>query len=421
MKLLKYIQGLRKGKEAHRIEKEAMRDPFLSEALEGFDSVQDDHLKQIETLRAQIEARSRNTHRTRMIWGWSMVASVFLGIFLGSYYFLQPERISQQGLALEKDTLHQPSPQMTPAPQEDKVSQVRPIEPRKPSSTVAVEQKPAAISPTPSVVLPEETHLSVEEKETGQQEDIFVAHTEETSDIPIPSEELPIPAISGEPSKKTVSSSKHSKTIISSRDKSGGRVSGRIVDEDGDPVVGASVIVQGTHNGAITDIDGYFELTTNEGEKIQVSYIGYDTVTLPADTTRMLTIAMQEDSQTLSEVIVIGYGNTMKRSMAGSSSRIKKKRIPTPRPVIGKREYRHYLKESIEYPSEGECAEVKGKVVVAFFVDSAGRPYNIRIHKSLCETLDQQAIRLIEEGSDWTWGEKEVKMKVRFRPPAKEE
>ena len=65
MKLLDYIRGLRKGKEAHRLEKESMKDPFLADAIDGYNQVEGNHEQRIEQLRIQISARStkkRNTY-----------------------------------------------------------------------------------------------------------------------------------------------------------------------------------------------------------------------------------------------------------------------------------------------------------------------------------------------------------------------
>ena len=58
MKLLDYIRGLRKGKEAHRLEKESMKDPFLADAIDGYNQVEGNHEQRIEQLRIQISARS---------------------------------------------------------------------------------------------------------------------------------------------------------------------------------------------------------------------------------------------------------------------------------------------------------------------------------------------------------------------------
>ena len=82
MKLLDYIKGDRKGKEAHRIELEAMSDPFLADALEGLDTIDGDHERTMERLRERISVRSTPNRRRRAI-VWSTAAAVLVCLTLG--------------------------------------------------------------------------------------------------------------------------------------------------------------------------------------------------------------------------------------------------------------------------------------------------------------------------------------------------
>lgn len=86
MNFLRYIQGFRKGKEAHRLEKEAMQDPFLADALEGYSRLQSDPLPHIDELRKQVARRSRK--RTFPIRKWSIAAGILLVIGFGSWWTL---------------------------------------------------------------------------------------------------------------------------------------------------------------------------------------------------------------------------------------------------------------------------------------------------------------------------------------------
>lgn len=84
--LMQYIQGSRKGKEAHRLEKEAMKDPFLSDALDGFQTVEGNHVESIEEMRRRISRRTRS-HRDS-ITKWSIAASLLICLGFGSYFWL---------------------------------------------------------------------------------------------------------------------------------------------------------------------------------------------------------------------------------------------------------------------------------------------------------------------------------------------
>ena len=97
-----------------------------------------------------------------------------------------------------------------------------------------------------------------------------------------------------------------------------GTIKGKIVDSNGEPVIGANVMVKGTTNGCMTDIDGNFSLKDAKGTLV-ISYIGYKTeeVQVKGHETS-LKIVLKEDSELLQEVVVVGYGSMKKESLTGS-------------------------------------------------------------------------------------------------------
>lgn len=97
------------------------------------------------------------------------------------------------------------------------------------------------------------------------------------------------------------------------------KVSGRVVDINGEPVIGASIQEKETSNGVITDIDGNFSFNVaSRTAKIVISFIGYKTVELSAADPKLKNVVMMEDSETLDEVVVIGYGTQKKASLTGA-------------------------------------------------------------------------------------------------------
>lgn len=85
-------------------------------------------------------------------------------------------------------------------------------------------------------------------------------------------------------------------------------VKGVIKDESGLTVIGANVMEKGTANGTITDLEGRFTLEVAEGAELLISYIGFNTQTVSVKGQTSFSIILQEDSQTLDEVVVVGYG-----------------------------------------------------------------------------------------------------------------
>ena len=96
-------------------------------------------------------------------------------------------------------------------------------------------------------------------------------------------------------------------------------ISGRVVDEKGEPIIGASVMVQGSSLGTITNVDGRYTLANvPENSTITVSYIGYITVNYAATSRNLSQVVLREDSKTLEEVVVVGYGTQKKVNLTGA-------------------------------------------------------------------------------------------------------
>ncbi|MBQ8241853.1 MAG: TonB-dependent receptor [Bacteroidaceae bacterium] len=97
-------------------------------------------------------------------------------------------------------------------------------------------------------------------------------------------------------------------------------INGVVVDEAGEPIIGANILQKGTTNGTITDFDGKFSLNVPAQATITVTYIGYKTqeITLKPGQ-KNIKITLQEDSETLDEVVVVGYGTMKKSDLSGAS------------------------------------------------------------------------------------------------------
>lgn len=108
------------------------------------------------------------------------------------------------------------------------------------------------------------------------------------------------------------------------------QITGTVVDASGIPVIGANVMVKGTTNGTITDMDGKFVLEVPEGAVLEVSYIGYLSQSVKV-TDNKVSVTLKEDTQKLDEVVVVGYGTMKKGEIASAISSIKSdKFIKTP-------------------------------------------------------------------------------------------
>ena len=103
-----------------------------------------------------------------------------------------------------------------------------------------------------------------------------------------------------------------------------GAIKGKILDENGEPIIGANVVEKGTTNGTITDLDGNYTLTVNnlKNAVLQVSYIGYNTVETPVKGQKTLDVKMASSVVNLGEVVAIGYGTQTRKEITGSVANV---------------------------------------------------------------------------------------------------
>lgn len=391
MKLLDYIRGLRKGKEAHRLEKESMKDPFLADAMEGYSQVEGSHEQQIEKMRAQIAARaaqpspsvhsSHSKKKNTFAITWSIAASLVIGIGIGSYFLFLKKGMNED-VFIADETLYSEE-MVVKTPKENEEMAAAPAVKTKQDSAheVAMAVKPKA-APLAAAPIMEEAIEATAIEPTAVMADEN--------------------AISADTSHSV--RAKHKMRIAQASSPKDNKIKGRITDEKGEPIVGASVSYKGTTVGTVTDLNGEFSITKKEGnDKLTAQFIGFNTVEIPVDTSKTMLIAMNADNQKLDEVVVVGYGKKKKDV-----------EVRTPEPVIGMRKYRKYLKENLIRPTDKACADAEGKVVLTFLVDAKGRPYQIEVKDSLCESCDKEAIRLVQEGPDWTIGNQSVEVTIKF-------
>ena len=377
MRLSDYIRGLRKGKEAHRLEKESMKDPFLADAIDGYNQVEGNHEQRIEQLRIQISARSTKKRNTYAII-WSVAACLVIGFGISSYFLFLKETpepvipiIPQKEIAL------------VPTKTKTDSTPISPVSTKQADKKDIIAKSRTTISKPPSAPI---TTMPMEEETSDQ----MVAATDE--------EVIMTTGASDPESVKKMRIAKMA--VIPTND----IIKGKVTDQKGEPLIGASVMYKGTNIGTVTDVNGEFSLLKKaENKQLTAQYIGYDPVEVPVDTSRTMLIAMNEDQKGLSEVVVVGHGVNKKANKDN-----------TPQPVDGKRKYLKYLKKNLVRPTDETCAQVKGKVVLTFLVNRDGRPFHIKVKKSLCESSDKEAIRLVQEGPDWTYGNKQAEVTVKF-------
>ena len=146
----------------------------------------------------------------------------------------------------------------------------------------------------------------------------------------------------------------------------GRKVTGHIVDDTNEPLIGASILVVGTSTGVITDLDGNFSIVVPSGATtLQISYVGYETMIVPIPDNNTVNVKMKSDSQVLSDVVVIGYGTTRKSDLTGSVSNVSSKDfnsglISSPEQLINGKVSGVQIMSNSGSPTAGSTIRIRG-------------------------------------------------------------
>ena len=209
-----------------------------------------------------------------------------------------------------------------------------------------------------------------------------------------------------------------------------GTVSGVVRSADDlEPLPGAVVKLRYSEKGTVADMEGRFTLdvTTNDEETLEVSYIGMKPETVRATTDQPVEIALVPDEISLDEVVVIGYGSSKKSQLTASTTAEEVEPSGTVKfesavPANGLADFRSYIDSTLAYP---EPTETSGKevVVLKFSVAPDGRPQNFLVIRAPDnEAFEKEAIRVVSEGPAWhpatrngQHTEEEVRLRIVFR------
>jgi len=382
-----YIQGQRHGKKANQLERQAMDDPFLQDAIDGFDSVEGDHLSVIEKLENRVSPTRKRI--SRPLWLW--VAAAVIVLLIGIPLLLLPPGPKEvvTVASTEKDQLN---------------NEIAP----------AVALKDSVLVADNSVQSPVVAEESAESIESVAE----ITVNEETEGATVP------PDLTTKPDLRR--SKDNSEQLLAT---------GRVVDETGEPVIGATIRLRNSNLGAVTDMEGRFSLNVpvNADSTLLASFIGMKPKEIPVKE-NVGDITLQSDDLALNEVVVVAFGTQKKERIMGSVTRIdsvlKKdaaeqtraagttdsitnriKATRTNRPTFGNEEFTGYFRENYD---KKICEGQPVAFVVTFFIDTLGHPGSIHIKENTCPAMETEIKRLLLGSPLWSEGNREVTLKIKL-------
>ncbi|MDR2918745.1 MAG: carboxypeptidase-like regulatory domain-containing protein [Tannerella sp.] len=427
MKLKDYISGKREGKDANRLEQDALNNPFLHDALDGYDAFDENHLPMLESLEKALDKRiskgkNQHTINRKMVW---IAASIVLLIGIGSFFIVWNSGSDKDFVASNSHLVKKDSSTVN---EEERLPVIVDDEDDSLQTEIPVEVPPKPLIADYKPVRGEEQSEEREsyfdgEQQTGTADDDPALMSEIHGDVKLDSL-VPDSGFNGFMADASKGKKDEGLLSITKRtgqvpDKSGKLMTGILVegtalDEFGEPMIGASVYVEGTSIATITDLDGHFKLSVPSDlshYNLITSYIGYEPqkFTLPADN-ELAYVHLKPSANALDEVVVVGYGIQKKSSVTGSVSQVEGKKIE-----FGEKQFKTYLAENI---NTDLCEEKAVKVSVKFYLDDTGKPTNIQVKLKDCEALEDEIVYLLENGPKWSQRNKDIKfrLKVKFQP-----
>jgi TonB family protein len=453
----KYRRGELTPSEMHSLEKKALSDPFLADALEGADTISandfSEDLNELKkSIQYQIEQKSvasfgqaemasaaapKKASKERAIvgerkstnkWVWPLriAASLFviLGIFWAANQLIPNEEKENLALTKEVDT----KKEMPAPPQKEpySIDAVRQSATTPSSKLLAEKPKQIAGSKSVETVAKGSEPVAAEE---GEEHTALMDMAEEKKAMQGVREEKEAKVTELAKSERAASAQpiapmNRSTIEMTSADQVSKKKSvaaqlirGQVLSsEDGQPLPGVNVVLQGTSEGTVTDVNGKYQVAVEAiNPTLVFSFVGFQAKAVPVGNQKEVNINLGPDLTQLSEVVV-----------TGAAARDDSQNPPVVRlaePAGGRKAYDKYLENSLRYPVEAITKKIKGRVTVKFTVRTDGALDEFSVVKSLGYGCDEEVLRLVKEGPSWsptlednTPVESEVLVKVRFDP-----
>lgn len=387
-----YIKGKRKGKEAHNIERAAGHDPFLRDAIDGFDAVEGDHFASIEFLEKQVEALSKpRTRRFQPLFWYSSAATILLLLALWVFY---PTTEKTDYLADENNTSINSDIEVSTNDSVENSVNTQKIE-------KLTNDKPAKqIAQSKSRNIPYESDLAVAKPVVAEKKSDALPDEMDNGKLVIP--ENTVDAVAQRTDvfgMRTMSASKNAVGMAQIADDN--KLRGRVIDENGEPIIGATITFKDTYKSVLTDINGNFviDVPKNNNRPLVLSYIGYETKEVAVNEPT-IEVKMQADQLALNEVVVVGYGSQKRSSRVGSVARVDNEVRKTPsEPIFGEKEFLRFYEV---LRTKSICNTRKESLTARFYIDENGNATELQIEKASCDAMAEEFRRIVAQSPAWT-------------------
>ena len=377
----RYHSGRMAEAEMHAIEKAALQDPFLAEALEGY-TYTDSPVQDIDELKEKLLQKKKKKNvflRIKQQNVWLRIAALFILIAGIGYMTYQLNSNKESNMLATKERKN-----------ENKIEEKQIITPKTDSVN---NQNQTAVSTLTS----KEPVTNKENKKIEYGFKISPDKAIQNSSNDMQQESL-----------QTTPGPEAKRDFLTAPEKN--LMKGMVVDSLGNPVQYATIKDKNAKTIITSDSLGRFKMKANDSSFLiaDISAPGYKSKQKIISDKKEQVIVMQHDSRDLNEVVVIANGIKRQKKDVGYSTILQGK-VPgvvvndATQPVIGWQDFNEYVKENIKIPVDNEGKNYKGKVVLSFEINKRGNPKKIKVEQPLCKPCDEEATRLLLHGPKWKY------------------
>ncbi|MDQ6763357.1 MAG: carboxypeptidase-like regulatory domain-containing protein, partial [Bacteroidota bacterium] len=385
----RYYAGTMPSAEMNALEKAALEDPFLADALEGY-AYSKDPESDVAAIRERL-AENRKSKKMFSILSltqntWWRVAALVIIIAGAGYLFYRTNNMAPQNSLADNDRTKSPAKVEAPS---------LVLKDTGANNEVAFENKKVPKADKINrVSLPKPK--TVIQHEINNPQPITNANADKEATSLMMAKADPVANNNALP--RSINKKDTAKQYM---------LTGKVTDEIGVPIPNATITFKNKQEETITDTSGSFSLISADSNAALVaSAIGFSPKNFLLKKDVQPTITMSRSGANLDEVVITGYATKRKKALAPSRNlqgkvagvQIKKQAIQ-PFPVNDK--FTKYLQENLVSMYDKNNNRLTGEVVLSFSINKKGRPRNIKVLKSTCEDCEEQAIHLLENGPDW--------------------
>lgn len=446
----KYLTGELTPSEMHALEKKALDDPFLADALEGSGQITPELLEQdLESLHLTLRERvAGKTEKTISLWVWpARIAAGFLLIATAALIIISitgdqhsgdlavkeepassiKENADQQPGPVATDTIEDPHKNLLSFAKPDEagskssksaLASKEEVEKKGDASSVAEsdqEEKPQPVTEPKTDEVHSAAEIILEEKVAQA-----LPQASRSQDLPKKFEDKSVSKREREADRKSAAGAPAQSSarddVANSR-----TIKGKVTEENGSGLPGVNVMIKGTNIGTVTDASGNYHISVTQNDPSLVfSFIGFMSTELNAGQNDKVDVQLNQDVSQLSEVVVVGY------SADGDSDDNLSSTVEMAAPAGGRRAFKQYLEKNLHYPEQALENKVEGRVTIQFAVESSGNLADFKVIKGIGNGCDEEVIRLIQQGPKWTPTKRNneslrdhVKVRMKFELPKK--